>query len=323
MQFVLLVGVENVKIINGKIQGDKEEHEYERNSTHEWGFGIDIRGSKNVELSNLEIFECTGDGVFITNYENAGNVAENITLNNLNIHDCRRQGISVIAANNIYIQNNEIHDIKGAAPQSGIDLESWDTNQSIDNVYIRNNKMYNIENDYAIIVMGNSRNVSIESNQLDKGISCDNIKEKLIISENEVSNGNVLIAVTDDGLSQGKIINKAVVKENNLFNSNIYLSNAKDVWVEENVLINKGIMTFNSNACFLNNIVKNESDTYLIAGFYSRTSTAGDIAKNVNLYLYGNTYEGKMSNAENIEESEMIVLHRNEEEILEYKKEFE
>lgn len=323
MQFFLLVGVENVKIINGIIQGDKEEHTYTENSTHEWGFGIDIRGSKNVELSNLEIFECTGDGVFLTNYEELDNVADNITLNNLNIHDCRRQGISIIAANNVCIQNNEIHDIKGTAPQSGIDLESWGSNQLIDNIIIKNNKMYNIENNYAIIVMGNSRNVSIENNQLFKGISCDNIKEKLIISENEVSNGNVSIAVTDAGLSQGKIINKAIVKGNHLFNSNLYLSNAKDVWVEENELINKGIMTFNSNACFLNNIVKNESNSYLLAGFYSRTSTAGDAAKNVHIYLYGNIYEGKMSSAENIEESAMIVVHRKEEEILKYEKEFE
>lgn len=314
--------VENVKIVNGKVIGDKDEHDYSKNSTHEWGFGIDIRGSKNVELSNIEIQDCTGDGVFLTNCGDYSNVAENIKLNNLNIHDNRRQGISIIAAKNVHIKNNEIYNISGTAPQSGIDLESWDSNQIIDNIYIQNNKIYNTKNNYSIIVMGNSRNVSIESNQINGGISCDNIKEKITIKDNDVENGTVILGVTEDGLKQGKIIKKAIVKENNLNNSNLYFLNVESVLVEKNTFINKGIMCFDSNACFCNNVIVNENDNYIQTAIYSRITNKINL-RQVHLYLYENRYIGNITKGEDIEENEMIVVHRSEEEVLQFKNEFE
>ena len=317
-----ITGVENVKIINGKIMGDKNNHDYSKESSHEWGFGIDIRGSKNVEISNVEIQDCTGDGVFLTNYGDGSNGAENIKLNNLNIHDCRRQGISVIAAKNVLIENNEIYNISGTAPQCGIDLESWDSSQVIDNVFIRNNKIYNTENHNTIVVMGNSRNVYIDNNEINGSISCDNIKEKITVKNNTVKNGTVTFLVTTDGLKQGKIIKKVIVQGNNFDNSSMYILNAEDVLVEENIFTNKGIMCFGSNIGFYNNVILNENTTYMNYGIYSTVNNGVNIGP-VNLYLYQNNYIGNIIKNEDIQANEMIIVHRNEEEALQYKKIFE
>ena len=42
---------ENVVICNGTLIGDRELHNYIGSTTHEWGMGIDIRGSKNIKIT--------------------------------------------------------------------------------------------------------------------------------------------------------------------------------------------------------------------------------------------------------------------------------
>lgn len=54
--------VQNVKVKNGFLIGDKEEHQFtEDEQTHEWGHGVRIEHAKNVEISNLDISKMTGD----------------------------------------------------------------------------------------------------------------------------------------------------------------------------------------------------------------------------------------------------------------------
>lgn len=83
--------VENVTVKNGIIVGDKEKHDYNsKQSTHEWGFGIEIKSSENIKLSNLEIYNTTGDGIIVTSLYGEYLVSNKIDIQNLKIHNCRR-----------------------------------------------------------------------------------------------------------------------------------------------------------------------------------------------------------------------------------------
>lgn len=108
--------VENVKIINGIIKGDKNTHNYDNiSSTHEWGSGIVLLGCINIEIHNLEIYNFTGDGIYISGSEVSNGsrlLSKNISIENNNVHHCRRQGISIITGDTIEIKDNEIHDIR-------------------------------------------------------------------------------------------------------------------------------------------------------------------------------------------------------------------
>lgn len=62
------------------------------------------------------------------------------------------------------IENNDIHDIKGIAPQSGIDLEAGfypNTNITINNNKIYNNERYNV-------ILFDGEDVIVEGNYLGK-----------------------------------------------------------------------------------------------------------------------------------------------------------
>ena len=69
-------------------------------------------------------------------------------------------------------------------------------------------------------------------------------------------------------------------------------------------------------------MILNENTTYMNYGIYSTVNNGVNIGP-VNLYLYQNNYIGNIIKNEDIQENEMIIVHRNEEEALQYKKIFE
>lgn len=176
-----LCNLENVSLFNGTIIGDKSEHEFIGDTTHEWGMGVSVRGSKNINIYNLEIYNTTGDAVYINEYNNKN--SNTINVYNCNLHDCRRQGISVIEGENIKIYNNEIHSIGGTIPQAGIDLEKNKPSQIIKNVYIYENKFHSQVNPYCIVMWSYVEYVYVENNELEGDIR---------INENNNKNNNLI-----------------------------------------------------------------------------------------------------------------------------------
>ena len=176
--------VENVRVFNGKIEGDKETHKYtEENESAELGMGLSLRGCKNVEITNLEICNMTGDGIYIN--ESLENKVSDVKIFNCNIHTSRRQGISIITGKNIFIENNNIHNIRGIDPQSGIDIERNEEEQTSDNIYIKNNTFYNIEHNCILSFYGIT-NLYIQNNIFyGKNNIKDKKEETYVIENNE------------------------------------------------------------------------------------------------------------------------------------------
>lgn len=50
-------------ICNGIVIGDKDEHDYSEAGTHEGGCGVTVCGAEYVTISDLEMKDCTGDGI--------------------------------------------------------------------------------------------------------------------------------------------------------------------------------------------------------------------------------------------------------------------
>lgn len=130
-----LIGVNNVTIRGGKVEGDKPAH---TGTTGEWGHGVVILRSDNITVEDMEIFNCWGDAVCVgadTDYEYAHN-CENIRICNCVLHDSRRQGISITGADGVIVRDCEIYNIRGTAPQAGIDIEPNHTGDKCHNIII-------------------------------------------------------------------------------------------------------------------------------------------------------------------------------------------
>lgn len=103
----------------------------------EWRMGISINGCKNVLIEGLRIESSGGDGVYI-----AGGSrfpwSEDVTVRNVVCDDHHRQGISVISAVNLLIENCLLANTLGTAPTAGIDLEPDGKDERLVNCVIRN-----------------------------------------------------------------------------------------------------------------------------------------------------------------------------------------
>lgn len=116
--------------------------------TYEFGVGITIADSNNIEISRTIIKDCIGDSICT--------VAPplKVTVDNLKIIDCtlensRRQGISFVATGENYlVKGCNIGKINGTDPQCGIDFEHYDyvRNVVIDGVNFYDNKKWDIIN---------------------------------------------------------------------------------------------------------------------------------------------------------------------------------
>ena len=103
----------------------------------EWRHVLCIRGCTNIKVYGLTLAESGGDGIYL------GSVKSN--PNNLNVHikdvvcdKNYRQGISVITAENLLIENTIMRDTGGTPPAAGIDFEPNNPNERLKNVVMRN-----------------------------------------------------------------------------------------------------------------------------------------------------------------------------------------
>ena len=103
----------------------------------EWRMGIAIRGGRNMLIEGLRVESSGGDGFYVDEGPGAG-WSENVTIRNCMAFDNHRQGISVISAVNLLVENCTFAATRGTAPEAGIDLEPDSAKQRLVNCVIRN-----------------------------------------------------------------------------------------------------------------------------------------------------------------------------------------
>lgn len=125
----------------GALVGDRDSKRFVGTETYEHGVGIGIYNSTNVFIHGITIAKMIGDGIYITSTGNKH--AENILITNTRLLYNRRQGISLIAGNNITIKNNYIGYTGGTQPEAAFDLEPNQPYQTSRNVFFCENILEN------------------------------------------------------------------------------------------------------------------------------------------------------------------------------------
>jgi hypothetical protein len=117
--------VENVRIMGGRIVGERRRHLAGGNPVGEQGYGINIQTSHNVIVSDMHISECWGDGIWIGALGPDGQArpAVNVVINRVVCTNNRRQGLSIGPAENVVIMNSTFSHSQGTNPMAGIDME--------------------------------------------------------------------------------------------------------------------------------------------------------------------------------------------------------
>ncbi|NUN95574.1 MAG: right-handed parallel beta-helix repeat-containing protein [Candidatus Omnitrophica bacterium] len=116
----------------------------------EWRMGVAIVGCKRVHIEGLRVESSGGDGIYIGS---GGKLrwCEDVTIRNCVCHDNHRQGLSVISAVNLLVENCVFSGTDGTAPEAGIDLEPDSPDERLVNCVVRN-CLFENNSGHAILV---------------------------------------------------------------------------------------------------------------------------------------------------------------------------
>ncbi len=95
----------------------------------QWRHGIEMYGCTDVSILGLAVESSGGDGIYLGRGDQPYN--KNVILRDLSLRDNYRQGISVISAEDLLIDNVEISGTEGTLPSAGIDFEPNSSDERI------------------------------------------------------------------------------------------------------------------------------------------------------------------------------------------------
>ncbi|GEN67396.1 right-handed parallel beta-helix repeat-containing protein [Chryseobacterium rhizosphaerae] len=145
-----LFNIQHVDIYYPSLTGDRHKH---LSTTGEWGMGIYILSSSNINIIGSYIESNWGDGICIGGRN--GVSSSDITIKNVVLKDNRRNGLTVGAVTNMLLENAYIANTSGINPQAGIDIEPDNNYYDIKNVKFNNIETENNGNYGIIISPGN------------------------------------------------------------------------------------------------------------------------------------------------------------------------
>lgn len=86
--------------------------------------GVKIAGSTNIRIYDLKCIDASGDGFYISAADdNTPAFSKDVWLQNCVAQNCMRQGLSIISAKDLWVDNCRFADTNGKAPSCGIDIE--------------------------------------------------------------------------------------------------------------------------------------------------------------------------------------------------------
>jgi hypothetical protein len=159
-------GVSNLVIrgYGATLRMHKRDYQNPPYTKAEWRMGVALRGCRHVLIEGLRVESSGGDGFYVDGGDGVG-WSEDITIRNCVAYDNHRQGVSVVSAVNLLIENCLFANTWGTAPEAGIDLEPDTERQRLVNCVIRNSTFENNNGNEILVYLKplttNSEPVSI------------------------------------------------------------------------------------------------------------------------------------------------------------------
>lgn len=216
---------------NVRIEGLTFRNENSGNEFHEYIHTIKLVGSDHVSISNCQFFDFWGDAICLGHYGDIPETGErsrnsNILITNNYIDGIshnNRNGISLVSAKNVLVENNTIVETSKSNMPGAIDIEANNEAYTVDHIVIRNNFISGCRGGVgAISVVSNkleapAKNITIQGNKIvssSKGI-CILVDSQHSTDGIKVIN-NTITNCTNPLIFKGKGKSKNWVIKNNI-----------------------------------------------------------------------------------------------------------
>ena len=132
----------------------KDDYHHPPYEPAEWRHCLSLRGCKDVLIDGLTLQDSGGDGIYLgAGSHGATNV--DITIRNVTCVGNNRQGVSIITAENLLMENCTFRTTSGTAPQAGVDFEPNSPTERLVNCTLRNCRSENNAGCGYLIYLGN------------------------------------------------------------------------------------------------------------------------------------------------------------------------
>jgi len=133
---VIIRGTKKDRGKSAGIRMHKEDYQSGAYQKSEWRHGLAFLGCKDVRVQHLRIEKTGGDGIYLGT--TPGKTANrNVVIRRVDCNANHRQGISVISAENLLIEDCLLRNTAGTAPEAGIDFEPNGPGESLVNCVMR------------------------------------------------------------------------------------------------------------------------------------------------------------------------------------------
>lgn len=130
---------ENVTVYNANLDGRRDLN---GSVTGEFGMGIDVRGSKRVQIISPKTVGMWGDGIYLGQGAVNGAPQDVYVLKHVS-DNCRRQGVSIVSGVNVHFDTPEWRNTSGALPSAGLDIEPDSNADELRGIRITNPRTIN------------------------------------------------------------------------------------------------------------------------------------------------------------------------------------
>ncbi len=116
----------------------KEDYRAEPYKKGEWRMVLAFLSCTDVLVEGLRLESSGGDGIYLGVNGDEQPYCKNVVIRDVICHDNYRQGISVISAENLLIENCVLSNTEGTAPAAGIDFEPNGADERLVNCVMKN-----------------------------------------------------------------------------------------------------------------------------------------------------------------------------------------
>lgn len=127
----------------------------------EWRHILSIRGCRNVSIRGLTLAESGGDGIYLGSLNKGKTPNERIRIRDVVCDGNYRQGISVISAQVLLIEDTVLKNTSGTAPSAGIDFEPNGSQEVLQGIVLRNVRTENNRSGFLFFIRGLDEPVDI------------------------------------------------------------------------------------------------------------------------------------------------------------------
>jgi hypothetical protein len=132
--------VSNVQMIGygATLQMRKEDYTQAPYPAAEWRMGVRMFKVNDFQIKGLTIKDTGGDGIYISGSGGNPDWSQDVLVKDVRLLNNHRQGISVISAKNLTIDNAVILNTDGTWPKAGIDFEPDADGEVFENIVVKN-----------------------------------------------------------------------------------------------------------------------------------------------------------------------------------------